>query len=72
MEKGNLVQRRQDGALGIVIGLYGEETEALFGDGLREIGDSHNLRVVPFKPGAGIPANFVEMVEAYLTLRGFR
>jgi len=71
MEKGNLVQRNQDGALGIIVGIHEAEAEILFGDGLREIEELAGLTVIPFKPKAVIPANFIEMVEAYQTLRGF-
>ena len=71
MEKGNLVQRKRDGALGIILSIHGTEAEILFGDGVREIEESAGLTVVSFKPGAGIPATFIEMVEAYLTTRGF-
>ena len=71
MEKGNLVQRKQDGALGIIVSIHEAEAEILFGDGLREIEELPGLTVIPFKPRAVIPANFIEMVEAYQTLRGF-
>ena len=71
MEKGNLVQRVEDLALGIIISINGLEAEVLFGDGLREIVNADGLTVIPFKPRAVIPANFIEMVDAFVTLRGF-
>ena len=71
MNKGDLVRQRTDGAIGIIISVNGLEAEVMFGDGLREIVDVQILNVVQFKPGAQIPACFVEMVDAYVTSRGF-
>jgi len=71
METGNLVQRLEDGAFGIVLGTHESEAEVMFGDGLREIVPSNSFVIVPFKLGVGFPASFPEMVEAFLTLRGF-
>jgi len=71
MQEGDLVQRLSDGALGITVSISGLEAELLLGDGLREIVSVRDLAVVPFKPGSGTPSNFVEMTNAYVTLRGF-
>ncbi len=72
MQEGDLVRRLGDGAFGVTISISGLEAEVLFGDGLREIVSVDDLTVVPFTPEAGIPANFVEMAKAYVSLRGFR
>lgn len=66
-----MVQCLDDGALGITISINELEAEVLFGDGSREIVSVWDLEVVPFKPVSAIRANFAEMVEAYVTLRGF-
>ena len=71
MEKGDLVRRETDGAYGIVISDNGAEAEVLFGDGLREMVDARELARVRFKLGANIPASFIELVDAYITCRGF-
>ena len=71
MEKGDLVRCIKDDAVGITISTSGLEVEVLFGDGMRGIEQSANLNVIPFKPRVAIPANFTEMVDAYLILRGF-
>ena len=71
MEKGDLVKRETDGAFGIVISDNGADAEVLFGDGLREIADARELARVRFKSGANIPASFPELVDAYITCRGF-
>ena len=71
MQEGDLVQRLSDGALGVTFSISGLEAELLLADGSREIVSVRDLTVVPFKPGSGIEANFVEMVKAYVTLRGF-
>ncbi|GAI58896.1 unnamed protein product, partial [marine sediment metagenome] len=70
IKSGDLV-RRSDGSLGVTVSVSGLEVEVLFGDGLREIVDVRELEVIAFKPGSEIPANFVEMVEAYKRGRGF-
>ena len=71
MEKGDLVKRETDGAFGIVISDNGADAEVLFGDGLREITDARELAGVRFKWGANIPASFPELVDAFITCRGF-
>ena len=71
MEKGDLVRRETDGAYGIVISDNGADAEVMFGDGLREIADARELASVHFKLGANIPASFPELVDAYITCRGF-
>lgn len=71
MEKGSLVQRKEDSAIGIIVSIHDSEAEILLGDGLREIEQLAGLVVIPFKPRAVIAANFIEMVEAYQTIRGF-
>ena len=71
MEKGDLIQLQTDGAKGIVISVDGMDAEVLFGNGFREILDVHLLREIEFKPDSQIPACFVELVNAYITCRGF-
>lgn len=71
MERGDLVQSRDNHAMGIVLSLRESDTEVMWGDGLRELVDANGLVVVRFKPGATIPACFVEMVDAYCASRGF-
>jgi len=71
LEKGNLVKRRKDGAYGIVISVDSGDAEVFFGDGLREITAVGDLMLVGFNPVAIIPANFTELVDAYVTCRGY-
>ena len=71
MQKGDLIIRTTDQAHGIVISVNGDDAEVLFGDGLREITDVAQLGVIPFKFGSPIPASFPELVDAYITCRGF-
>ena len=71
MEKGDLIRRQTDRAKGIVISVHGVEAEVLFGNGLREIVAVNLLREIEFKPNTQIPACFVELVNAYITCRGF-
>lgn len=61
--KGDLVRRKSNGELGIVV-----KRESVFvwlGDGLRMMARDEEFEVVPFSPGAAIPACFVELVDAY-------
>lgn len=70
-EKGDLVRRETDGAFGIVISENGADAEIIFGNGLRELVDAKELARVRFKLGVTIPASFPELIDAYITCRGF-
>jgi len=71
LEKGNLVKRLTDGAYGIIISVDDSDAEVLFGDGLREITAVGDIMLVNFSIATVIPATFPELVDAYVTCRGF-
>lgn len=69
VKKGDLV-RNTEGAIGIVLDICNEAegsfwVEVFFGDGLKLFQLMKFLEVIPFKPGAEIPACFIELVNAY-------
>ena len=69
MEQGDLVQRIENRKLGIVISINGAEAEVVFGDGSREIILVEDLAEVHHNHME--PVNFIDMVKAYVRLRGF-
>ncbi len=64
-----MVRRTSDAGPGIVISVHGFHAEVVFGDGQRDIVATHELLAIHFKPG--VPASFPELVDAYITCRGF-
>ena len=71
MQKGDLVQRMEDRRLGIVISINGAEAEIIFGDGSREIVPVEDLVAVAVQHNYTEPVNFIDLVKAYVRLRGF-
>lgn len=65
MHKGVLVRLKASQEIGIVVATEGEKVIVFWGNGLCSEGLAEQVEAIPFSPQAGIPANFIELVDSF-------